>query len=156
MRRVHRQPSVADIVFSAVVVALTVMAVRIWWLSQILPGMDYPQFIVFVRAVKDYRDPASPFHGTYTTGPWITPTSLPIHLTVLLSYLCGGSVESGRRLLFSLLTVGLVAATLYLLKPLGRSRWAVVLPFPFIHSRWSGAGGIVDFSPALPLVVLGW
>src|SRR5580692_8211085 len=62
-----RRPSLADLAFAATAMTFTVLAARIWWLSEILPGMDYPQFLVFVRAVHDLHDTASPFHGTYMT-----------------------------------------------------------------------------------------
>jgi hypothetical protein len=154
MRGMLRRPS--DVVFAGVVLAFTALAASVWWLSDIVPGMDYPQFLVFVRAVRDYRDPTSPFHGTYTTGPWITPTGLPVHLTVALSYLCGRSIEAASKLLLTLQNVGLVVTTLLLLKILGRPRWAVALLFPIIHSSWSVVGGLASFFTALPLVILGW
>jgi hypothetical protein len=156
VRRILGRPSAADAAFAAVVVTLTAMAARVWWLSAIVPGQDYPQFLVFVRAVQDMGDPASPFHGTYVTGPWFTPTSLPVHVTSLLSYLCGGSIEAAGKVLLTAQNVGLVAASLYLLKTLGRSRWAVVLLFPVIHSVWTVVGGFAAYATALPLVVLGW
>jgi hypothetical protein len=146
----------ADFLFAAVVVVLTCMAARVWWISAIVPGMDYPQFLVFVRAVQDIADPASPFHGTYRTGPWFQPTSLPIHLTSALSVLTGHSIEAAGKVLMTAQNVGLVAATLYLLKALGRPRWAILLVFPLIHSVWTVAGGFAAFSTSLPLLVLGW
>jgi hypothetical protein len=154
--RLWRAPSVADWVFAAAVALFTVLAARVWWLSKLLPGQDYTQFLVFVRAVRDLGDPASPFHGTYTTGPWFVPTSLPVHLTNLLSYLCGGSIESGGKLLLTLRDAGLVAAAIYLLKQLGRPRWAVALIFPLLDGPWSIVGGFASFDTAFPLVVLGW
>ena len=134
----------------------TVLAARIWWLSEILPGMDYPQFLVFVRAVHDLHDTASPFHGTYMTAPWYTPTSLPIHLTSVLSYITGGSIEAAGKLLLTLRDVGLAAAGIYLLKTLGRPRWAIALLFALIHSPWEVVGGFAAYATAMPLLVLGW
>jgi hypothetical protein len=52
--------------------------------------------------------------------------------------------------------VGLVAASAYLLRQLGQPRWALVLVFPLVHSRWALVGGYVVYSTAMPLVVLGW
>jgi hypothetical protein len=39
---------------------------------------------------------------------------------------------------------------------LGRPRWAIVLLFPLIHSRWTVIGGFVAYATAFPLIVLGW
>jgi hypothetical protein len=151
-----RRASPADVLFAAAVVALTAMAARVWWLSDIVPGQDYPQFLVFVRAARDIGDPGSPFHGSYTAAPWFTPTGLPVHFTGFLSLLCGHSIESAGKLLLTLQNIGLVAASLLLLKTLGRPSWAVVLLFPLIHSVWTVVGGFAAYSTALPLVVLGW
>lgn len=135
---------------------LTFLAARVWWLSAIVPGQDYPQFLVFVRAARDCADPSSPFHGTYSLAPWFLPTSLPTQLTRVLSLPLGGSIESGAKLLLTLQNVGLVAAGAYLLRVLGRPRWAIVLLFPFVHSRWTVMGGFVAYATAFPLIVLGW
>ncbi len=151
-----RRVSASDVFFAVVVLAFTFAAARVWWISKIVPGMDYPQFLLFVRALQDHSDPASPFYGTYSVGPWFMPTSLPIHLTSLLSYLAGHSIEAGGKLLLTLQNVSLVAATLFLLKTLGRNRWAVLLLFPVIHSVWTVVGGFAAWSTALPVIVLGW
>jgi hypothetical protein len=145
--------------FVAVVVALTFAAARVWWLSAIVPGQDYPQFLVFVRVLQDYTDPSSPFHGTYTVASWIIPTSLPVNLTSLLSYLCGHgahSIEIAGKLLLTMQNVGLVAATLHLLRLLGRNRWTVLLLFPVIHPQWTVVGGFLAWATSLPLIVLAW
>jgi hypothetical protein len=146
----------SDVLYGAVVVAFTVAAARVWWLSTIVPGMDHPQFLVFVRVLQDHDDPTSPFHGTYSIASWLLPTSLPIQLTSLLARLCGHSIETAAKVLLTAQNVGLVAASAYLLRSLGRSRWAVVLVFPLVHSRWTITGGYFVFATALPLVVLGW
>ena len=99
----------SDALFAVVVLAFTFAAARVWWLSKLVPGMDYPQFLLFVRALQDHGNPASPFHGTYTVGPWFMPTSLPINLTSWLSVLCGHSIEAAGKLLLTLQNVGLVA-----------------------------------------------
>jgi hypothetical protein len=151
-----RRLTPADLAYAAVVVSLTFLAARVWWLSAIVPGQDYPQFLVFVRAARDYADPSSPFHGTYTIAPWYLPTVLPTQLTRVLAMPFGGSIESGVRLLLTLQNVGLVMAGMVLLRVLGRSRWAIVLLFPFVHSRWTVIGGFVAYATAFPLVVLGW
>jgi hypothetical protein len=151
-----RRLSVADLFFAAVVVAFTFATARVWWLSKIVPGMDYPQFLVFVRVLQDNANPASPFHGTYSVGPWYMPTSLPIQFTSWLSYLCGHSLEGAGKLLLTLQNVGLVAASLYLLKLLGRNRWAILFLFPVIHSVWTVTGGYAAYASALPLNILAW
>jgi hypothetical protein len=151
-----RRLTPSDLAYGALVVGLTFLAARIWWLSEIVPGQDYPQFLVFVRAAQDYADPSSPFHCTYTLAPWFVPTALPIHLTRLLCVFCGGSIETAGKLLLTLQNLGMVASTAYLLRVLGRPRWAIVLLFPLIHSRWTVIGGFVSYATVLPLVVLGW
>ncbi|MGH7735401.1 MAG: hypothetical protein ACREOE_17345, partial [Gemmatimonadales bacterium] len=144
--------------FAGVVLGLTFLAARVWWLTHVVPGMDYPQFLVFVRAVRDMGDPSSPFHGTYTTGPWFVPTSLPVHFTSLLSRLFPGphAIESAGKLLLTLQNVGLVGAMVYLLRALDRPRWGIVLVFPIVHSIWTVVCGFAAFATSLPLVVLTW
>lgn len=144
------------LLFPLVVLALTTLAASVWWLTAIVPGQDYPQFLVFVRAARDLADPASPFHGTYVLGPWFTPTSLPIHLAVLLSEALGGSIETAGRVLFTMQNVGLVAASIALTHELGRPRWAVIAIFPLLHSAWTVVGGFFAYATALPFVVLSW
>ena len=151
-----RRFTFSDLAYAALVLTLTFLAARVWWLSAIVPGQDYPQFLVFVRAAQDCADPSSPFHGTYTTASWFVPTVLPIQLTRVLSLLCGGSIEAAAKLLLTLNNVAMVASSAYLLRLLGRPRWAVVLLFPLIHSRWTVIGGFVVYATAFPLVVLGW
>jgi hypothetical protein len=148
--------SAEDVLYAAMVLGFAGAAARVWWLSAIVPAMDYPQFLVFVRAAQDWADPSSPFHGTYSVGPWFMPTSLPVQLTSALSVLCGHSIEVAGKVLLCAHDVGLVAASMYLLRTLGRSRWAIALVFPLIHSRWALVGGYVVFSTAMPLIVLGW
>lgn len=148
--------SVSDGLFAVVVLALTFATARVWWLSKIVPGMDYPQFLLFVRALQDHTNPASPFHGTYTVGPWFIPTSLPVNLTSWLSYFCGHSIESAGKVMLALQNVSMVAASIYLLRVLGRSRWAVLLMFPLIHSVWTITGGFAAYSTCLPLNILAW
>lgn len=136
--------------------SLTFLAARVWWLSRIVPGQDYPQFLVLVRAAKDCGDPSSPFYGTYRTASWFIPTVLPIEATRLLGLLCHGSIEVAGRLLLTIQNIGMLASSAYLLRVLGRSRWAVVLLFPIIHSRWTVVGGYAAYATALPLIILGW
>jgi hypothetical protein len=150
----HVTPSNAG--YAVLVLGLTFLAARVWWLSTIVPGQDYPQFLVFVRVARDYADPSSPFHGTYTLAPWFVPTSLPIQLTRVLSLPFAGSIESGAKLLLTLQNASLVAASAYLLHVLGRPRWAIVLLFPFVHSRWTVMGGFLPYATAFPLIVLCW
>jgi len=155
-RNALRRLTLLDAVYAALVLELTFLAARVWWLSTIVPGQDYPQFLVFVRVARDYADPSSPFHGTYALAQWFVPTSLPVQLTRVLSLPFGGSIESGAKLLLTLQNVSLVVASAYLLRVLGRPRWAIVLLFPFVHSRWTVMGGFVPYATAFPLVVLGW
>jgi hypothetical protein len=150
------RPSAGDLLYGAVVLVLAVATARVWWLSAIVPGMDYPQFLVFVRAAQDHADPSSPFYGTYSIGPWFMPTSLPVQLTRLLAFLCSRSIETAGRVLLTASNLGLVAASVYHLRSLGRPRWAVVLLFPLVHSRWTVVGGYVVYATSMTLVVLGW
>jgi hypothetical protein len=152
----HRRLESGDLAYVALLAVLTILAARVWWLSAIVPGQDYPQFLVFVRVAQDVADPGSPFHGTYDLAPWFIPTALPVQVTRGLALLCGGSLDAGGKLLLTLDNVGLVAAGVYLLHVLGRSRWTIVLLFPLVHSRWTVIGGFVAYATAFPWVVLGW
>jgi hypothetical protein len=142
------------LVYWAVVALFSVLAARVWWLSDLPPAMDYPQFLVFVRALRDHTDPASPFHGTYELAPWFVPTALPIHLTSLVATLCRGSIETAGKVMLSAQAVGMVGASAFLLRTLGRPRWALVLLFPLLQSRWTVTGGFFAYATALPLVFL--
>ncbi len=113
---------------------------------------DYPHFLVFARVYGDCRDPASPFFGTYTTGFALSPLLLPILATRGIASL--SSFETGGRVLWTLYAVGLPGASLYLLRVLGRDRWAVLLVFPLVFSYWS-VGGFFAFATSAPLLVLG-
>jgi hypothetical protein len=152
----RRRPTARDLPYAVVVLGLLLLAVRAFWLTAIVPGQDYPQFLVFVRAARDCGDPSSPFHGTYAIAPWYVPTVLPIQLTRVLAVLCGGSIEAAGKLLLTLDCAALVAAGAYLLRVLGRPRWAIVLLFPILHSRWTVIGGYVAYATAFPIIVLGW
>jgi hypothetical protein len=145
-----------DAVYVAVVVTFTFLAARVYWLSAIVPAMDYPQYLVFARVVRDWTDPTSPFFGTYALGHWFMPTVLPVHLTAALSHLFRGSLEVAGKVILSAHEVGLVLSAAYLLHVLGRPRWAIVLIFPLIHSRWALVGGFFAYATAMPLVVLTW
>lgn len=151
-----KRVSASDALFVGVVLVLTFMAARVWWLSKIVPGMDYPQYLVFVRALQDHADPASPFHGTYAVAQWYKPTSLLINVTSWLSYACGHSIERAGKVLWTLENVGVVAASVFTLGELRRNRWAVLLVFPLIHCVWTVAGGFFAFATSLPLVILAW
>jgi hypothetical protein len=150
-----RRLSAGDVFFALVIGGLTLMTARVWWITTIVPGMDYPQFLVFVRALQDHADPSSPFHGTYSVAPWFVPTSLPVNLASWLSYPLH-SIEAAGKAMLTLQNVGLVAATVYLLKVLERPRWAVLLVMPLVHSMWTVVGGFLAFATSFPILVLGW
>ncbi len=142
-----------DRLYVAVMSVMILLAVVPWWISALLPLQDYPQFLVFVRAMQDYRDPASPFYGTYTVVDWpLTPTFLSLHLTRLL-VLVGGSVENGGKLLLTLHAVGLPLASAYLLKVFQRNRWCVLFVFPLVHSYWT-IGGFAAYGTSFTGIVL--
>ena len=156
MTGVLHRLSARDVVYAAAVATFALLAARIWWLSAIVPGMDYPQFLVFVRAAQDYANPSSPFHGTYTLGAWFMPTSLSVQLVALLSHACGGSLEMAGKLLLAACDLLFVAAVGFVLHLTGRPRWSLALFLPLVHSRWAVTGGYAPFATALPLVVLSW
>ena len=145
--------SPSDRLYAIVVALLTLLGVAPFWASRLLPLQDYPQFLVFVRALMDGDNPASPFHGTYTAVSWkLVPTVLPLELTRLFSY-ASGSIETAGKLLITLGSIGLVAASKFLLDSLGRDRWCILLVFPLLHSYWS-IGGFVAFATGYPLVLV--
>jgi hypothetical protein len=59
-----RRLDLSDAWFALVLLGFTFATARVWWLSAIVPGMDYPQYLVFVRALQDYANPASPCRST--------------------------------------------------------------------------------------------
>jgi hypothetical protein len=138
--------------FWTVFAAGLILSAAPFWLTRILPMQDYPQFLVFARAYRDCMDPASPFYGTYTRGFALSPLLLPILVTRAFGLVAG--LESGGRVVWTLYAVGLPLASLYLLRVLGRDRWAVLLVFPLVISFWV-VGGFFAFATAAPLLVLG-
>jgi len=146
---VHRG---SDRLFTLVFGALLLLAAAPFWLTRILPMQDYPHFLVFARAYGDCVDPRSPFAGTYTRGFALSPLLLPILLTRAFGAVAG--LENGGRMVWTLYAVGLPLASLYLLRVLGRDRWAVLLVFPILLSYWV-VGGFFAFATSAPLLVLG-
>ncbi|AUX45124.1 uncharacterized protein SOCE26_066050 [Sorangium cellulosum] len=142
----------ADLAYGATVFALTLLSALPFWLTDLLPMMDYPPFLTFVRAFQDYRDPSSPFHGTYTLGWPLSPLLLPLLVMRLLAAVT--SIELAGKLLLTLYAIALPAASIHLLRVLRRDRWCVLLVFPLVHSYWV-SGGFFAFATAPPLVVLG-
>jgi hypothetical protein len=154
--RIFRRVSAGDLFFASVIGGLALMTARIWWISTIVPGMDYPQFLVFVRVVQDHADPSSPFYGTYSVAPWFVPTSLPVNVVSWLSYALGHSIEAAGKAMLTLQNLGLVAATVYLLKVLERPRWAALLVLPLVHTSWTAVAGFLAYATSFPILVLGW
>lgn len=142
----------ADRLFLLIFVALTALAALPFWLTRILPMQDYPHYLVLVRAFADLGHPASPFHGTYTTGFPLSPIVLPMLLTRGIAAVTG--LETAGRIMWTLYAIGLPVASLYLLTVLDRDRWAVLLVFPIVISYWV-IGGFFAFATAAPLFVLG-
>jgi hypothetical protein len=145
-----RRLSNRDVTYLVCVACLAVATVLPWWLSDMLPLMDYPMFLSFVRVFQDFRDPASPLSPHFTLGPLLSPLLLPMILTSALSML--GSVELGGRLMLSLYSLGMLASAAYLLRALGRSRWNVLLVAPLVFGK-SVSSGFVGFFTAVPLLL---
>lgn len=145
-------PTAGDRLFWLVFGALTLLCVAPFWLTHLLPLQDYPQLLVFARVYGDCRDPASPFFGTYTTGFPLSPLLLPI--LMLRAIAAVSSFETAGRVMWTLYAAGLPAASLFLLRVLGRDRWAVLLVFPLVLSYWA-VGGFFAFATSGPLFVLG-
>ncbi len=141
-----------DVTFALVILALTSLSIAPFWIPHLLPMQDYPQILVFARAWGDCRDPASPFHGTYTTGSPLSPLILPILLLRAAGAVVG--LETAGRILWTLYAIGLPASSLYLLAVLRRDRWSVLLVYPILLSYWV-IGGFLAFATAAPLLVLG-
>jgi hypothetical protein len=141
-----------DRLFALVFVALSLLAAAPFWRTHLLPMQDYPQLLLFARAYGDCHDPASPFFGTYTTGFPLSPLLLPILLLRGIGAFTG--LEQAGRILLTLYAVGLPAASLLLLRVLGRDHWAVLLVFPLVISYWV-IGGFFAFATAAPLLVVG-
>ncbi|WP_438022856.1 hypothetical protein [Sorangium sp. So ce233] len=141
-----------DCAYGVTVSALTLLAALPFWLTDLLPMMDYPPFLTFVRAFQDHTDPSSPFHGTYTTGWPIAPLVLPIVLARMIAAV--SSIEIAGKVLWTAYAVALPAASMLLLRVLRRDRWCVLLVFPLVHSYWV-SGGFFAFATAPPLVVVG-
>jgi len=147
-----RAPPPRDLLFYAVFGLLTLLAAAPFWRTTLLPMQDYPHFLVFVRAFRDLRDPASPFFGTYTTGFPLSPVVLPMLVTRALGAVM--PLETAGKVLWTLYAVSLPLASLDLLRVLGRDRWCVLLVFPLVLSYWV-IGGFFAFATGSPLLVLG-
>ena len=142
-----------DWLFAGVVAFFVVLVLLPWWSTKLLPLMDYPMFLSFVRVFFDHDEPGSPFHGTYTLGPPISPLVLPITIVAALSKL--GSIELGGRIAWTLYALALPASAYYLLRALGQSRWNVLLAFPLVFGKWTSSG-FFGFVTGMPLLLLTW
>jgi hypothetical protein len=142
----------ADAWFRGVFGGLVALAVAPFWATTLLPMQDYPQFLLFARALGELGTPGSPFFGTYVAGPPYSPLSLPLLIVRALGAL--SSLETAGRLLWTAYAIALPLASLDLLRALGRSRWAVLPVFVLVPSYWV-LGGFFGFATAMPLVVLG-
>lgn len=132
--------------------ALLILAVAPLWVTTLLPFMDYPQFLGFVRIWHDLQDPTSPFYGTYVRGFAYAPTVLPLLILHGLSRFV--SIEIAGKIIYSLYIVGLPLASLRLLQVLDKDHRLVFLIFPLTFSYWFN-GGFFAFCTALPLLTLG-
>jgi len=142
--------SSTDVPYLVCVALLAVATVLPWWLSDLLPLMDYPMFLSFVRVLQDYRDPLSPLSQHFALGPLLSPLVLPLVLTSALSKL--GSIELGGRLMLSLYSIGMLASSAYLLRTLGQSRWNLLLVAPLVFGKWVSSG-FFGFFTAVPLML---
>lgn len=132
--------------------ALTLLAALPFWLTRLLPMQDYPHTLGLARAYLDYRDPASPFFGTYTTGFALSP--LVLLFLVLRAIAAVSDLETAGRVVWTLYAVALPVTSVYLLRVLGRDPWAVLLVYPLVISYWV-IGGFFAFATGAPLLVLG-
>lgn len=132
--------------------ALLILSVMPLWITTLLPFMDYPQFLGFVRTWQDIPNPTSPFHGTYVRGFSYAPTVLPLLILSGLSKFV--SIEIAGKIIYSTYVVGLPLASLRLLRVLDKDPRLVFLFFPLTFSYWFN-GGFFAFCTALPLLALG-
>ncbi len=150
LRRI-RQLSAGDALWLGVVTIYGVLVVLPWWSTTILPLMDYPMLLSFVRILQDYDDASSPMYGVYSLGPPISPLVLPLLVTGVLSKL--GSIELGGRLLWTAYAIALPLSAYFLTRTLRLSQWNVVWVFPLVFSKWVSSG-FFGFTTGLPLVLL--
>ena len=148
-----RALSASDAAWWTLVLAFTIAVLLPWWSTRILPLMDYPMFLSFVRVFQDHDNPASPFHGSYTLGLPFSPLVAPILLTAALAKLT--SIETGGRLLWTFFALGLPASAWFLTRTLGLSRFNVLLVFPLVFAKWTSSG-FTGFVTGLPLVLLAY
>jgi len=132
--------------------ALLILAVTPLWITTLLPFMDYPQFLGFVRMLQDIPNPNSPFHGTYVLGFTFAPTILPMLVVRALSTFV--SIETAGKLVYTAYVLGLPLASLRLLRVLDKDPCLVFLIFPLTFSYWFN-GGFFAFCTGMPLITLG-
>lgn len=144
----------ADVAFAVVVLGYVVLVTLPWWSTKLLPLMDYPMFLSFVRVFLDHGDPGSPFHGTYTLGPPVSPLVLPIAIVAGLAKLTG-SIETAGRVAWTAFALGLPAAAAFTIRSVKHDRWNIVLVFPLVFGKWTSSG-FFGFVTAMPLVLVTW
>ncbi len=142
-----RAEQVATLVVTLVYLTLVLMP---WWSTAIVPSMDYPEFLTFVRAAQDYQDPSSPYYGTYTLAFPLKPLVLPMGVARFFSLF--GSIEVAGKLLWTLYAIGIPVAGLWLAAEGGGSRWNIVLLAPLVFSRWVSYG-FFPFCTGVPLLL---
>jgi len=138
--------------FSVVFVTLLCLAAAPFWVTTLLPAMDYPQFLGFARAFRDLSVPGSPFYGTYTVGFPLSPLILP--LLVMRGLSAFVTLEIAGKIIITAYAVGLPLVSLRLLRVLDKDPAQVFLVFPLIFSYWL-SGGFFAYFTGMPLLVLG-
>lgn len=138
------------VAYRAVAVVLALLVSVPWLVSRILPLMDYPMFLTFVRAVQDLHRPGAPMQGVYELGYPLSPLVVPLWLTTALAHL--GTIESAGRVIWIAYGLGSLAAGAQLGRELGRSPWVIVAFAPLVFGKWVSSG-FFGFVTALPLVL---
>jgi hypothetical protein len=131
---------------------LSCLAAAPLWVTTLLPFMDYPQLLGFVRIWQGIHDPTSPFYGTYTVGFPFSPLVLPLLLLRGLSTFM--SIEMAGKVIYTAYVLGLPLASLRLLRVLDKDPALVLLVFPLVYSYWFN-GGFFAYCTGMPLLVLG-
>jgi hypothetical protein len=145
-----RRGSIEQTSFWLVALTLSALVVAPWWSSRLLPMMDYPMFLSFVRVLAEQGDASSPLARAYTVGSPVSPIALPLWLTVWASR--GVGIETAGRMLHSAYALGLLGAAYWLIRETRGNRYNLVLLAPLVLGKWVSSG-FVGFVTGMPWVL---
>jgi hypothetical protein len=128
-----------------------VLGVLPLWSARQLPMVDLPQHLALISALHRLTDTTTLYPTVFAARGELTPYLGYYHLVSLLNWLL--PLELANRLFLTAVVAGLPLSLGFLLRTLGRPRWASLLALPFSYGDSFG-WGFINYLASLPLAVL--